>query len=688
MSPTLPIASRTRSQTTATPPAETGRPPQGQGPAVGAESRTRAASGHPALSGPDGAGPAKRPRTQAGGFDPAERQALQDAKRVVVLEYSSTGGGHTARSLDPLKKAIQDGTLGAGDCVVIAAPPRWQHDADGGKVRTLHAKAGELRALGVTVLIKQADKTTTGLYMANGDSDNVAMLKDFVYKPQRQAEATPSSLEPDAPAATAEAPAPTRPGVSVKTLLHAVVEASGDREKIAVVGDMAPALQKAASALGIEKSLEIGNHQGLFIGDGRADLGDKNLAYLHKASGSGHANKLALVEYTNDVNVVPDLAGVLQQLGIDEQSSVRDSRKAALDHLLQHGKRLPLNSREPVAGGGLLVGPGVKRPDDVKALVYLYVNEYTNGTVNHIRDKMQAEPETYGQSVFAVCGRGALENTEGPTNVLHVMYAAHADGVTNAGFGTTSEFDYMVNNGYAGDFVAFPVVNQHEQQANAAMLAGRAAAGRVTNATGDTAVLYGSLDAMVARRCTQENGPTAHLSTTTGSAAPLLTATHNEASGPDHAAALLGSLFEGDDVPMRANATASIAAMADYDLNEAPAKESRRIFKLLVPALDALAKGQAQCEIRPTAKVAATTLSVEQVAARLDAIGSPRDTRLRDDTAELMGVAFNHAASRQLAADMASQLREVMAQRSQAARAQAAGQLLQDLATNRIALGW
>ena len=638
-------------------------------------------------------------------FSPAEQRLLNDANRVLLMEYSSTGGGHTARSLDPVLLAASASNrhraLHEGDCVVVMAPPRWESDKDGGKVNTLHDKAEALRELGLHVIIKQADKSVTGLYQKNGDSDNVRMLQDFVYKPQRDPAKTPLSTERIKAGGTHDAPFATGAGASAKELLDAVVLAigTGGMHKVAVLGDMAPFLQKAAARLGneIKGSVEIGNHQGLFTGEARQQLGDKDLAYLHKASGSGHAEKLALVEYSSDVNVVRDLAPTLGQLGISAKTSKLEAREKVLAHLLAEGVRLDL-APGVTARPGILVNTDAKQPNDVKAMVYLYLNEYTQGAVDHIRKQMREKPETYGRSLFAVCGKGAFKYDMGEgkaSNILQVMYAANADGVTNAGFGTTSEFFYMAHKpqDYAGKFVAFPVVNQHEQQANAAQL-GAAMPEKVTNATGPAQMMYEAIDQLVADR---SQYPRAHLA---GNMEKLLKGSSLETSGAQHAAGLLAALYASDEARGKAetegrNATAARTDMARYDTEHA-AKECRRIYKLYVPALDAIAQRQGNCTIRATTKVAAQHKSVEEIAGLLQGIADPAK---RHEAQKLMAIDFNNEHARQLAVDLGNKLHSILAldaiqqlsfggaQEANTA-ARAAERELKELAENRVALGW
>jgi len=642
------------------------------------------------------------PQTQTGNFSQQELRHLRDANKVLVLEYSSTGGGHTARSLDPVMVAAKSGTLKQDDCVVVLAPPSWESDRNGGKVNTLHDKADALRHLGLTVIIKQADKTVTGLYQPNGDSDNVRMLKDFVDKPKRNPARTPLSTERidlNNPGVN------TGVGSTAKALLNKVIEAVGpeNKHKISVLGDMAPFLQKAAAAAGITQSVEIGNHQGLFVGAARTQLEGKDLAYLHKASGGGHAQKLALVEYTDNVNVVRDLAPTMEALGINEDTSKQEARAKVLDHLLKFGNRVDANAGT-AATNGILVGPGVENAGDVKAMVYLYVNDYTQGAVEHIRQQMKDNPNTHGQCLFAVCGAGAVgpKGGESPpantTNILQLMYAANADGVTNAGFGTTSEFHYMAKNGYAGDFVAFPVVNQHEQEANAAQLVDAFAPGRVTKAIG-AQQMHQAIDALVAKRAGQGQSD-AHLGD--DSMRSLFDASRSTTSAAGQAADLLASLYaaDGEGSAETAGAQTATAAMNEYD-DAASAKQHRRVYKLAVPALASIAKGEDTCAIRATSKVDPTLMNVSEAARLLTGLDTRAEELIRemsfsatparpgttDQVERLMGTRIESDSAKQLARQLGDDLQRILDMPAPA-RAGAATEALNKLATERVALGW
>lgn len=600
---------------------------------------------------------------------------------MLVLEYSSTGGGHTARSLDPIIKAHQDGTLQAGDSVVVLAPPRWPEDEDGKQIKTLHQKVAALKKLGLNVILKQSDKTVTGIYMPEGPSDNVAMLKDFVYKPNRNNNQV--SLSDRDTGNTVR----LGKGHPAKQILGDVIAAVGEehRGKITVLGDMAPYLQKAAKAMGIENAVEIGNHQGLFIGAAREQLDGKDLSYLSKASSSGLAPKLALVEYDNETNVVRDLTPTLDNLGISAQTSKQAARGIALEHLFQCANQLDVNAVGTKADG-IIVGPDA-RADNVGAMVYLYLNKYTQGALDHIRSRINEGHPAYQNALFANCGKEAIApngetmgNAREAKNILQVMYAANADGVTNAGFGTTSEFNYLANNGSNADFVAVPVENQHEQEANAAQLIGAFGANRVTSASG-AAALYAALDALVIKRAGQENS-TSHL---IGNMAQIQAAAGADGtSGAAHAADLLKRLegldhAQGPLPPMRENAVAAIDSMATYTDTDAP-KQRRRVYKVLVPVLDSIINGGDAVALRPTAKVQPHQTTVNAAIQMMEndhaALGN------------IMTIEFDNASVQQLLRDSAASLRALMNMEAGQARQHAAIEQLMQLANSEVALGW
>lgn len=628
--------------------------------------------------------------TPNGHFEPQEITKLQKSERILVLEYSSTGGGHTDRSLLP---AAEDGALKRGDSVVLFAPPRWPHDAHGGHVAKLHQRAGELEKRGINVLIRQTDKTITGIYKHDGSSDNVAMLRDFIYKPQRAPEVNLSAKLP-----SASEPWPEGAGAKAGAILDDLMAAVGPHAttKIVALGDMAPFLQKAAKQRGIEKRVEIGNHQALFIGAGREALGDKDLSYLAKASSSGLPSKLALIDYNEEMNVLPTLAHTFEALGIAPTTSNAEAREIVIEHLLEHAHRISLTEGEKWK-------PGILVSDDadsksIKGLVYAYVNDYTQQVADFVRKSMKDEPEKWDGTIVALCGPkafrepGSHENkTKRADNILHVMYAAHADGLTSAGFGTTSEFFYLHKNDYKGKFIVAPVENQHEQGANAAELVQRCK-GKVQRADGVEEVkkalgklVDGHADAPALK----------------GTIGKVFSAVTKESAEGEPAVSNVGhaaDLLTGQHPAMRKNAQAAITAMADYEGTHAP-KERRRVYKLLVPALDSMIATNApgsphgapdtdgKFTVQATQKGGAQQVSVEEaikLMKQASMIGPAGDGALRS----LLDIDIKNATVKTLLAESATALEELMNIKSPVVRSAQASKLLERLANEHIALGW
>lgn len=600
-------------------------------------------------------------------FSSTEQTTLQGSKQVLLLQYSSTGGGHTERCLLPVLEALKKGTLNKGDCVVVLAPPRWEHDDKGSHVKKLHELVSELREKGLYVLLKQSDKTVTGLYEDAGASKNVEMLKEFVLAPRRK-----NSVRSSIDLPTTDVPVPMAQANSAKDIVAAVVGAvgAGNLTKLSAIGDMAPALQKAARDCGITRSVEIGNHQGLFTGAGSVSLGEKNRAYLAKASSSGRFSQLALVNYNGTTNVVPTLGVTLGLLGIQQETMKAVARETVLTHLLEHAV---VNDLAPGDyKNGLIKAKDLNTAGEVKAAVYLYVNAYTQGIVDHIRKQINDGVEGYDKALFAVCGGGAFATDDQPVkNILHAMYAANADGMTSGGFGTTSEYNYLREaGGYGGDLIVAPVEHQHEQQANAAQLVDMSE-GRVSQANG-IEKMKAALDALVLRRSTDSQ-------VLEGDMEMMSECSAKRGSHAEHAASLLA-----DEPEMTPSAEVAMRAMANYEAEHAP-KEVRRILKLYVPALLAI------IEKEPVVRVLATKKAGEiqelNMAGAIAGMRAAAELGGNDALQDLLKIEIKNVKVKGLLTGFANKLEELM-DRPEDERQDAAKKVLEELAYEALVLGW
>ncbi len=602
-------------------------------------------------------------------FNSDDESTLRESKPVLLLQYSSTGGGHTERCLLPVLEALKEGTLSEGDCVVVLAPPRWEHDDKGSHVRKLHELVSELRDKGLHVLLKQSDKTITGLYEDAGASKNVEMLKEFVLAPRRK-----NSVRSSIDLPTKDVPVPMAQANSAKDIVAAVMGAVGAENltKLSAIGDMAPALQKAARDCGITRSVEIGNHQGLFAGAGSVSLGEKNRAYLAKASSSGRFSQLALIDYNAKTNVLPKLGATLKLFGFTEQTTKAVARDTVLTHLLKHAVKNDLAFGN--YKNGIVKAENLKEAGDVKATVYLYVNAYTQGIVDHIRSQIEKKAPGYDKALFAVCGGGAFETVpkdQAVENILYAMHAANADGMTSGGFGTTSEYNYLRTAGdYQGDLIVAPVEHQHEQEANAAQLVDMSE-GRVRQASG-IEEMKAALDALVLRRSTDSQ-------VLTGTMEEMFACSSEPGSHAQHAASLLA-----DKPEMTPSAEAAMKAMANYEAEHAP-KEVRRILKLYVPALLAI------IEKEPVVRVLATKKAGEiQELDIADAIAGMRaaaELGGNDALQDLLKIEIKNVNVKGLLTGFANKLQELV-NTPEDERQDAAKKVLEELAYRALVLGW
>jgi hypothetical protein len=563
-------------------------------------------------------------------FSDAEQAQFRDAKRVVMFEYSSTGGGHTARGLDPLLASVKK-----GDVVVIMAPPGWPHDK-GNAQNTLRSYMQKMQDKGIPFIVKQADKTITGLYKPTGESDNAAMIADFVDKARRpvglgaQAVSVLASTYPKAGEPSSAMVLRKVDAFQAKNIVSQILHASGgDPQKLFLIGDMAPYAQKAAKALGVpeENRVEIGNHQSMF--DSSPAMlqmrGSKDMAYVFKAAGNNHVTKLALVDYNAEMNTVTALPEALRHpdIGITPSTTKAAARKIALKYILEHAAKNNLAPGAEVTPG-IIAREGITA-DTAKSAVYLYVNDYTKGIAEHIKAKINEGHPDYQDTVFVLTAKTAWKTptssagsagasgsaSQAPKalshpNILHLMYAANADGVTSAGFGTTSEFNYLKHQGYAGKFVAVPVEHQHEQQANAVMLEGQHAPGVISTAHGIEG-LKEQMDLLVANPTKTADLEGDMSSIVRGSEAQLssdnLSATH-----AGHAAALI----EGRE--LQKHSSSNLLANIELEGENNQPKQVRRLTKLHVSALEAIIKGESSFTVAPTSKVDPHMVNSMQVA--------------------------------------------------------------------------
>jgi hypothetical protein len=172
-------------------------------------------------------------------------------------------------------------------------------------------------------------------------------------------------------------------------------------------------------------------------------------------------------------------------------------------------------------------------------------------------------------------------------NVLHEAYAANADGLMNAGFGTTSELHYLQDQaGHQGKTVLMPVEDQHEQMQNADLMK-QMLGDKIMTAT-TPADLRARLDDLVANRT-----KTSDLEGLTMN--KLVTALENPRTNAQHMADL------ANGAPMTPD-EARLHQLINDPANVADGKGERRLVKLLTPALEAAINGDTSFDTRMAKK--------------------------------------------------------------------------------------
>ena len=594
-------------------------------------------------------------------FSDEDKQKMKDAKNLYVAGFSSQGGGHTERLLMPLGMAAQK-----GDTIVLALPPHWEAD-EGNEGKKLNEFAAEYKKKGINLVTVQSDKAIWGFYKAHGPSDNFRILDEFANKPKRDSENTPLFGTSDQKGQ----------GFMHKDIVQQVVDVVG-RESIAkvkVFEDMDPYLGKAAAKAGIPVVMGQSNH--LLLLDADEYFGAKSDAFLVKANGNGYNTQMATVDFNAEINRTRALGMTLSKLGITADQKAVDVRKDMVATLLEKGKIHDLDSSEPVSmKGAVLVAPGATK-ESIDRGVYLYLNKYTSPIAEHIVERLKGEGDTtpelhdaYKKTLICFCGTGALTEKlkGGADNSMHVAQAAQFDGVTAAGFGTASEMHYLLeNNAYKGNFLLMPVEQQHEQDANAHALLPAVLSegnkGRVETA-GNIDELKAKFDQLVLSRATTDKV----LGDTTMEA--FVQATQREgASGSDKAAQLL----RGTGAGMTQN-DARLMEENNWRAQEAGRKEMRHLNKVMIPVLEALAKGESEATIRLSTKVDERRVNVEEL---VKGLNNPAKLR------ELTGVNITNQLARNMSDALARDLEQIMKQSEGPDRQKAADDYRRDQYANK-----
>lgn len=408
--------------------------------------------------------------------------------KVLVVGYSPTGGGHTARTLNIIHQGLEDGHLKEGDCIVFHAPEVWEGQRRPEVTKLITA----LKDKGVNIVVARADKSVYGyLNKKTGGSDDRKILKKLSMFPKRGDEHRVRDIK-ESKLVTEGTELPEDVNgfiygssdsgaakiISAKDLMRSLVSTVGaeKKDKLFLLTDMDPYLQKAAIQEGVPPNncLDQQNH-GVLLGalPDEEGLSHRDMlaeeAFLGKvlAGSGGNIAHIGLGD-RNTLKAVDTLA--TERMGIKADTPVEVVKSQVVDILRAHGNEYGHSGGRT---DGVIWPPGLKEGGDVEQIVYVYAHQKTPGIAEHIKAKLGIDPAgeadpNYAKKVFLFCGGKAVK--EG-YNAMHLAYLAEADGVTTAGAGTTGEFAYLNKAGNQSRLLILPIEGHNEQARNAEKIA-------------------------------------------------------------------------------------------------------------------------------------------------------------------------------------------------------------------------
>lgn len=167
---------------------------------------------------------------------------------ITVFGYSPTGGGHTARTLNIIREAVDKGKITEGSVVVFHLPEKWLGKERPGMLRDL---ANYLTKHGVNAIFAEAEKSVLGFFNADGSSDSPRISEHFAMQPTRPDAGTDIReawlLAPERPGSKRLSTAPSEDAVDAGSV--------GKRSSTASTTATAPELSAGPSIVATSPSL-------------------------------------------------------------------------------------------------------------------------------------------------------------------------------------------------------------------------------------------------------------------------------------------------------------------------------------------------------------------------------------------------------------------------------------------------
>lgn len=407
------------------------------------------------------------------------RKLKQDASaKLIIVSYSPTGGGHTARLLNIITLALEKKSIPEDSIVIFHVPCPWEGTPRSPLVASL---ARKLVSQKIHVWIAESDKSIYGyLNKDTGGSDDANILQRVTHFPLRNQQNKINTSEKKQKIITNlnecvyfknDTSENELPVISAKDLMSGVLAEFGHTviaERTYLLTDMDPYLQKAASSAGVpgKRCLDQQNHAILLnLNDTQLNLLPK-YALLSKVLG-GYGEKISHIDL-GGCNTLNSLCEIATRLNIYSGTPKYISRIKIADLLLtfalskeQIDTRLN-ESDKPFAG--VICGSGVKHGGDARNIIYVYAHKKTNIIARCVNERMLAGDPAFCELIFLFCGAGAVGNL----NAMHLAYLADADGITTAGAGTVGEYAYLRKKaGCSSRLLILPIEGHNEQEKNA-----------------------------------------------------------------------------------------------------------------------------------------------------------------------------------------------------------------------------
>ncbi|NDO82781.1 hypothetical protein CJP72_18990 [Citrobacter sp. NCU1] len=400
-----------------------------------------------------------------------ELAEIDSSKKVLIVGYSPTGGGHTARTLNIVQKAISQNTLKEGDSVILYVPPRWEGNQ---RPEQLIKLSEELTKKSISVKLVESEKPVYGyLDKATGGSDDARILERIALSPLRNEKMDflkqyfeEKLLQPSVSDITdynSEIKINELPRMSANTLIDELVGNYGV-ENVYVLSDMDPALQKAANNNGV-----IGTHR--LDQQNHAILLDINAPHLNiemrkavlaKVLG-GRGEQISHISLGGK-NTLNTAVKILDELGIKEEDTIHEAKNKIHQVIIDSALDVKDIEAKFDKGiySGVIKGNEVKNIDDIDKVIYIYAHMKTPIIARHVLNKIKNNDSDYNKKVFVFCGAKAT----GDHNAMHLAYLADADGITTSGAGTSGEFVYLHKcAGAKSNLLSLPIEGHNEQEA-------------------------------------------------------------------------------------------------------------------------------------------------------------------------------------------------------------------------------